>query len=436
MDTQLTRTVFTTSRSLEFFTEKELTMQIGHKREDWPIALLKELIDNALDACENAGIPPVVKIDIEDDRFSVSDNGPGLAEKIIKQSLDYTIRVSDKSYYMSPTRGQLGNALKCVYAAPFVISGESGRVEIETGENLYIVEVEIDRIAQAPVVNPTKLDNRSRCSGTKVTIFWPESARLQESSKNHDLYHAAGDLILGYAMLNPHATFISQDQTIEATDPAWEKWKPSNPTSAYWYDSDSLKNLIAAYLTAERDSTRVKSVREFIAEFRGLARKDKQGEVAEAAGLSGKNLEDLVQDGDILPASVERLLSAMKEHSRPVKPDQLGAIGKQHITTRMIALGVSPESIRYKKIAKLDEMTNLPHLIEIGFGVFTEKHEGNGRKIITGLNWSPTLGIPIREFQSMLQEMRIDPYDPVCVVLHIARPRFDFTDKGKGMLDV
>jgi len=50
------RETFTTSRLLEFFTEKELTMQIGFSRPGWAIALLKELIDNALDACEGAGV--------------------------------------------------------------------------------------------------------------------------------------------------------------------------------------------------------------------------------------------------------------------------------------------------------------------------------------------------------------------------------------------
>jgi hypothetical protein len=49
----LERTTFTTSRAMEFVTEKELQMQIGHDRDLWPIALAKELIDNGLDACED-----------------------------------------------------------------------------------------------------------------------------------------------------------------------------------------------------------------------------------------------------------------------------------------------------------------------------------------------------------------------------------------------
>ncbi len=114
MSATLDRQLFTTNRTLEFFTEKELQMQIGHGRPLWPIALIKELIDNALDACEQAGIPPEIEITVEPDAVTVRDNGPGLPESTLRRSLDYLVRVSDKSYYVSPSRGQLGNALKCV----------------------------------------------------------------------------------------------------------------------------------------------------------------------------------------------------------------------------------------------------------------------------------------------------------------------------------
>ena len=39
----LTRTTFQTSRLLEFFSEKELSRQIGFPKAQWPIALLKDL---------------------------------------------------------------------------------------------------------------------------------------------------------------------------------------------------------------------------------------------------------------------------------------------------------------------------------------------------------------------------------------------------------
>lgn len=47
--TALQRIAFKTSRLAEFCGEKELTAQIGHEPEEWPLVILKELVDNALD---------------------------------------------------------------------------------------------------------------------------------------------------------------------------------------------------------------------------------------------------------------------------------------------------------------------------------------------------------------------------------------------------
>ena len=51
-DKVLKRTMFETSRVLEYFTERELSYQTGHSRDAWPLVILKELMDNALDACD------------------------------------------------------------------------------------------------------------------------------------------------------------------------------------------------------------------------------------------------------------------------------------------------------------------------------------------------------------------------------------------------
>jgi DNA topoisomerase VI subunit B len=64
---ELKRTSFTTSRSLDYFSRKELITQVGHSIELWPVVILKELVDNAIDACEEAGNPPVVKVTVTPD---------------------------------------------------------------------------------------------------------------------------------------------------------------------------------------------------------------------------------------------------------------------------------------------------------------------------------------------------------------------------------
>jgi len=34
-------------------------------------------LNNALDACETANVPPVIEVTVEEDTFTVADNGPG-----------------------------------------------------------------------------------------------------------------------------------------------------------------------------------------------------------------------------------------------------------------------------------------------------------------------------------------------------------------------
>jgi len=430
---KLVRTTFETSRELEFFSEKELQMQIGHGRELWPAALLKELIDNSLDACEAVNVPPQVEVVIAEDTFSVRDNGPGLPKKTIKQSLDYLKRVSDKTFYVSPTRGQLGNALKVVWAAPFVAHGD-GLVEVWSQGLHHTIELTIDRIAQRPAVNYIAEKDGFVKNGTFVKMHWPDLACSTETEdedfyKTVDFRTMARELIEGYAAFNPHAVFRLGDVTFEATDPDWKKWRPDEPTSPHWYTRETLRDLIAAYIAQEMDGGRARTVRELVSEFRGLSGTAKQ-KAATGGELSGVYLHDLVNNGDIDMGRVEKLLEDMKNLSKPPKPTVLGIIGQDHLKKWMVRYAsVAEGSFKYIKRVGVD---GLPHVLEVGFGI---RDEGE-RRIVSGLNFAPTLVLPAEEMSSLLAHMRIDRHDPVTVVVHIARPRFDFVDRGKTRLEL
>ena len=172
------RETFTLSRALEFFSERELTAQIGFSQPDWPVALLKELLDNALDACESVGIAPAITVELHDDALVVADNGPGLPLAALERSLDYLVRVSDKTGYISPSRGQQGNALKTLWAAPFVATGE-GRIEVQTVAYRREVRITLDRIAQVPDLELVDIGEPDVKTGTKITLHW-SGVRLSE----------------------------------------------------------------------------------------------------------------------------------------------------------------------------------------------------------------------------------------------------------------
>lgn len=174
---QLVRTTFVTNRALEFFSQKELQLQIGHPPDLWLLALVKELIDNALDACESHDIAPRIRITVTPDSVSVQDNGRGLPEATLNRSLDYLVRVSDKNHYISPSRGQLGNALKCVWATPFVATDERAELIVHANGVRYTVLVTLDRIAQAPRISIDADPDPTVKNGTRILLHWPNAAK-------------------------------------------------------------------------------------------------------------------------------------------------------------------------------------------------------------------------------------------------------------------
>jgi DNA topoisomerase VI subunit B len=438
----LERTTFTTSRVMEFFTEKELQMQIGHSRDWWPIALVKELIDNALDACERAGISPKITIRVEHDAVSIQDNGPGLPLATLRRSLDYLVRVSDKAYYVSPTRGQLGNALKCVWAAPFVINGQRGRVDVETAGTRYQIEAQVDFITQKPHISiadePSDVKN-----GTLVTMYWPGIPRFLISDRAPSFYNAPElwQVLCSYAAFNPHAAFAIETEGYkpaiwEATDHSWAKWLPSQPTSPHWYTPDRLRALIAGYLSSDLSNDRSRTIREFISEFAGLSGTAKQKAIADRAGLSGATLRDMVQGNDVSIAACRALLEQMQAEARAVKPQALGALGEQHLRNHMATRRyVQAESIRYKKAE--GECDGLPFVIEVCFGIYGRDYQELGRNVSVGLNWAPSISAqPIHDLSTILGEQRVDSFDPVVVLVHLACPRFEYLDRGKTIVSL
>jgi DNA topoisomerase VI subunit B len=171
----LERATFRTSRLLDFCSFKELTAQTGHPPPEWPLVVLKELLDNALDACEEAGISPEVWVTVGPDHITVTDNGPGIPPETVEGVLDFSVRVSSREAYVSPTRGAQGNALKTVVAMPFVLSGGTeGKVTVTARGVRHEITLRVDRIRQVPVFDHQRHDEAGT-KGTAVRVSWPDS---------------------------------------------------------------------------------------------------------------------------------------------------------------------------------------------------------------------------------------------------------------------
>ena len=238
MSATLKREIFKTSRLVEFCSEKELVNQTGHGVDQWPLVILKELVDNAIDAAEEAA--PVIEVTVCDGGITVTDNGPGIGAKAVDDLTDYSTRTSSREAYVSPTRGAQGNALKTLLAMPFVLNGGTmGETWIASRGVSHHIRFSVDHVRQAPKLSIDRETSNVQ-NGTRVTVGWPDSARSKLArAKLHFLQIAQG-----FSWLNPHLTikvdWEGETTRIEATEPDWRKWRPSDPTSAQWYDEARL----------------------------------------------------------------------------------------------------------------------------------------------------------------------------------------------------
>jgi hypothetical protein len=337
---------------------------------------------------------------------------------------------------VSPTRGAQGNALKTILAMPFALNGTKGETIIEAQGIAHRIVFTVDHVRQEPKIAYSQAES-DVSTGTRLTVQWPVSA----CSKPADVKPRFLQIVRGFGWLNPHLTlemdWDGERISLEPSDPAWRKWRPSDPTSPHWYTEDRLTRLMGAYIARDQDLGREpRTVREFISEFRGLTGTAKQKAVLDAIGASRVTLPAFFGTNGIDRRRIATLLTALQEHTRPVKPKDLGVIGEDHLRARFAAAGADLETFRYsRQLVDVD----LPQVVEVAFGYCPA---GKRRQIATGVNWSPGIVNPFRRLgpygqslDTLLSEQRAGNEDePITLVIHMACPRIDYTDRGKSAL--
>src|SRR5215217_7237345 len=287
---KLERTTFETSRAAEYFDARELQAQTGQPVRNFATVALKELVDNALDACETAGVVPEIGIEVEEadelTRLSISDNGPGILPETVRKVLDFDVRVSDKAAYRSPTRGAQGNALKTVVGIPYAL-GSGEPVVVEARGIRHEIRAWVDPAGELRVHH-----DQGRAitgTGTRVTL----TLSVREASQDFDPDFWARS----FAMFNPHATvkfcqrsasYLGDGHNPEpakiykstvALGNGWRKFLPTDLTSPHWYDATAMKRLVFSHIAHFRRGGRDLPLGEFVRQFRGLSGTSKAREV-------------------------------------------------------------------------------------------------------------------------------------------------------------
>lgn len=352
----------------------------------------------------------------------MTDNGPGLPASIVEKSLDYSLRISTNASYVAPTCGQLGNALKCCWAAVFVIDGEHGRCMVEAHGQQHDISVRLDQIRQQPRITHTVGVSAVK-TGTAITLYWRGLSGYLSLNDFPDFYRATR-LISAFASLNPHATFLFNGRRFERTGDA-AKWTPGDFPSAHWYGAEQLSLLMANHIKLNP----AYPLRGVVAQFRGLSATAKRKAVLEQASLSGATVSGLVSEQRLDRSALNRLLAAMREHSKPAKPGVLGGVGETHVRTWMQGYGIDETLFRYKRLETT--LDGIPYVVECAFAAFAELSRTR-RVLVAGVNFTAMLENPFYLVNHYLSECRVDSYDPCLLWLHVISPAIPFTDRSKS----
>lgn len=267
--------------TLQFRTIEGTCRMAGVPRHRLRRLIAKEVVDNALDACDRAGCPGMVSIESDGSRYTVTDQGSGIdVNPATLADLFSTGRAMlSGKFWRAPTRGVLGNGLRCLVAA---VALSDGTIIVETR-------------GHRTVLHPLRLGTTEVISTGPA---WVVGTRITYTLDPKIIPFEFDDLADARAAI----------AVAKAAGPPYGR-RPS----PHWLDLDHLAETFA---TIEPPAT---TVRQLIEQLDGCTGAT-AGKLAVpfGKGRTGRSMKE---------ADAANLLAAMQATAREVKPRALGAIG-------------------------------------------------------------------------------------------------------------
>src|SRR6188472_2522719 len=168
----------------EFFTKNRHLLGFDNPRKAL-LTCVKEAVDNALDACEEAGILPDVTVRLEvvpngepvapsqatRFRITVTDNGPGIIRQQIPR-IFAKLLYGSKFHRMRMSRGQQGIGISAAGMYGQLTTGKPVKIISRTSPRAaaHFFEVQIDTKKNEPVVHENKQIEWDQAQGTQVSL--------------------------------------------------------------------------------------------------------------------------------------------------------------------------------------------------------------------------------------------------------------------------
>jgi len=199
----------------EFFTKNRHLLGFDNPRKAL-LTCVKEAVDNALDACEEAGILPevVVKLEVASNggaapppsqasrfRLTVIDYGPGIVRQQIPR-IFAKLLYGSKFHRLRMSRGQQGIGISAAGMYAQLTTGKPVQIISRTGARTpaHYFEVQIDTKKNEPRIFENKKIDWENHRGTQVTL--EIEGRYQKGRASVDEY------LEQVAIANPHVKLV------------------------------------------------------------------------------------------------------------------------------------------------------------------------------------------------------------------------------------
>ncbi len=200
----------------EFFTKNRHLLGFDNPRKAL-LTCVKEAVDNALDACEEAGILPEVTVQLEvmaigssavpptsqatRFRVTVVDNGPGIVRQQIPR-IFAKLLYGSKFHRLRMSRGQQGIGISAAGMYGQLTTGKPVKIISRTGPKApaHYFEVQIDTKKNEPLIHENKQIAWDQLRGTQVAI--EVEGRYQKGRASVDEY------LEQTSIANPHVSLI------------------------------------------------------------------------------------------------------------------------------------------------------------------------------------------------------------------------------------
>src|SRR5499426_1008628 len=167
------------------------------------LTTVKEGVDNSLDACEEAGILPDVRVEIRqlaETRFlvAIEDNGPGIVRSQVPK-IFASLLYGSKFHRLRQSRGQQGIGISAAGMYGLLTTGKAIAITTRTqgGKEAHHFELVIDTRRNEPKVKLDEVVAWDRPHGTRVEIELEGAYRGGQ--------HSVDAYIRQISLANPHA---------------------------------------------------------------------------------------------------------------------------------------------------------------------------------------------------------------------------------------